>query len=334
VIVKSTLDNLAAGGRAKGKIPAGTMASGAEIAIPFVVVKGAKPGPCLWINGQVHGNEINGIFAALDFYNGLDPAKLSGSVVVTATANPLAFDARQKFAPPDSLDLDQSFPGAPSGFTTEQIAHAYFAEVKAAASVVINMHTMSPPFEAKVYAVYKVHPNGKIKENDLLRMIAPFQPTVACRMSVEPAQGELPGNIAGALDYQLASNSIPAYMIELGAGARAVPEDIRQGIEGFTGVARELKMLDGGGGQMKVRRVTERGHVTFKDGGLFRTTRLPGETVKANEPLGELIDVWGEMVARPSLPRDVVIIGIRRDPVVHSGDRVGFVAYEWSDVTV
>ena len=118
-------------------------------------------------------------------------------MVVTATANPLAFDARQKFAPPDLLDLDQSFPGGPSGFTTEQIAHAYFAEVKAAASVVINMHTMSPPFEAKAYAVYKVHPNGKVKENDLLRMIAPFKPTVACRMSVEPAQGELPGQYRG-----------------------------------------------------------------------------------------------------------------------------------------
>lgn len=334
MIVKTTLDKLTPGSRAKGKISAGTMASGAEIAIPYVVVKGAKAGPCLWINGQVHGNEINGIFAALDFYNGLDPAKLSGSVVVTATANPLAFDARQKFAPPDGLDLDQSFPGGPSGFTSEQIANVYFAEVKAAASVVVNMHTMSPPFEAKVYAVYKQHPNGKVKENDLLRMIAPFKPTVACRMNVEPGQGELPGNIAGALDYQLAAVGIPAFMIELGAGARAAPDDIRQGVEGFTGVAREMKMLEGGGGPLKVRRVTKRGHVTFKNGGLFRTTRQPGEMVKAGDQLGELIDVWGEVVDRPTLPRDIIVVGIRRDPVVHSGDRVGFVAYEWEDVTV
>jgi predicted deacylase len=334
VIVKTTLDGIAPGGRAKGKIPAGIMASGAEIAIPFVVAKGAKPGPCLWINGQVHGNEINGIFAALDFSNGLDPTRLNGSVVVTATANPLAFDARQKFAPPDLLDLDQSFPGGPSGFTTEQIAHAFFSEVKAAASVLINMHTMSPPFEAKPYAVYKVHPNGQVKESELLRMIAPFKPSVACCMSVEPGQGELPGNIAGALDYQLAAIGIPAFMIELGAGGRAVADDIRQGTEGFIGVAQQLKMLDGSGGAQTVRRVTRRGHVTFRNGGLFRTTRQPGDIVKTGEPLGELLNVWGELVDRPSLSRDVLIIGIRRDPVVHSGDRVGFVAYEWADVMV
>ena len=30
--------------------------------------------------------------------------------------------------------------------------------------------------------------------------------------------------------------------------------------------------------------------------------------------------------------RDVIIIGIRVDPVVHTGDRVAYVAYEWTDV--
>ena len=332
--VKKVLDDMSPASRTKGKIVVGTMASGAEIAIPYVALKGANPGPCLWINGQVHGNEINGIFAALDFFNELDSAKLSGSLVVTATANPLALDARQKFAPLDDLDLDQSYPGRPDGFTTEQLAHALFTEVKAAANAVVNMHTMSPPFEAKVYAVYKVHPNGRVKENDLLRLIAPFKPSVACRMSVEPGKGELPGNIAGALDYQMAALGIPAFMIELGAGGRAAPEDIRQGVEGFRGVARELKMIEGSNGTQRVRRVTSRGHVTFKHGGLFRASRKTGETVKAGEVVGELMDVWGEVVDRVRLPNDIVIIGIRRDPVVHSGDRVGFVAYAWEDVTV
>jgi uncharacterized protein len=334
VNVKTVMDAMAPVSRTKGKILAGTMASGADIAIPYVALKGAKPGPCLWINGQVHGNEINGIFAALDFFNELDPAKLSGSVVVTATANPLAFDARRKATPLDDLDMDQCFPGNANGFTTEQLAHALFAEAKLAANAMINMHTMSPPFEAKVYAVYKVHPNGLVKENELLRLIAPFKPSVACRMNVAPGHGELPGNIAGALDYQMDEIGIPAFMIELGAGARATPDDIRQGVEGFLGVARELKMLEGGNGAHKVRRVTKRGHVTFKNGGLFRASRKPGEVVKAGEVIGEVMTVWGEIIDRISLSNDIVVIGIRRDPVVHSGDRVGFVAYAWEEVAI
>jgi hypothetical protein len=44
--------------------------------------------------------------------------------------------------------------------------------------------------------------------------------------------------------------------------------------------------------------------------------------------------VWGEIIDRISLPNDIVVIGIRRDPVVHSGDRVGFVAYAWEEVAI
>jgi predicted deacylase len=335
VNVKETLSSQRPGTRAQGKIPMGTMASGAEIAIPFVAVRGAAAGPCLWINGQVHGNEINGMFAALDFARQLDPAKLRGSVVVSSTANPLALDARRKAAPQDDQDLDQSYPGRAAGFTTERLAHALFTEASANASALINMHTMSHAFEAKPYAVYKVHPNGKVKENDLLRLIAPFQPSVACRMSTDPGKGELPGNIAGGLDYQLLSVGIPAFMIELGAGLRAEPHYIKQGVQGMRSVACQLGMLDGATPDgAKLRRVTRRSHITFNHGGLFRATRAPGEMVKSGEPMGEVMDVWGQIVETVALPYDAVIIGVRRDPVVHTGDRFGFVAQEWEEVPV
>ena len=113
----------------------------------------------------MHGPEINGIFAALDFVNALDPAKLSGSIVVTATANPLALNARTKSTPQDEGDLDQSFPGNANGLPTERLAHTLFAEVRGCADMVINMHTMGHMFDSRPYAVYKVHPNGKVSEH-------------------------------------------------------------------------------------------------------------------------------------------------------------------------
>src|SRR5687767_4227381 len=95
-VVSEALSAAARGMRIEGSIPIGSMASGASLAIPYVAMRGAQPGKTLWINGHVHGNEINGIVAALDFVNGLDPAAMSGNVVVSSTANPLAFDARRK----------------------------------------------------------------------------------------------------------------------------------------------------------------------------------------------------------------------------------------------
>jgi predicted deacylase len=331
--IKAELERMEPGTRGKGRISVGTMASGAEIALPYVLLKGARPGPCLWIVGHVHGTEINGILAALDFVNGLDLGALSGSVVLVSSGNPLALDARRKTAPQDEQDLDQSFPGRADGFTTERLAFALFEEAKDCADTLVNMHTMTAPFEAKVYAVYKVHPNGRVPEEQLLRRISPFRPSVACRMSVQPSQGELPGNIAGGFDYQMAERGVPAFMIELGAGGRATPADIHQGIEGFRGVARALGMVEGANEPRTLRRVARRGHITLSQGGLFRAACAPGEVVKAGTIAAEVMNLWGEVVERVAMPSDVIIIGVRREPVAHTGDRFGFVAYDWDEVT-
>ncbi|MCQ0003902.1 hypothetical protein [Actinomadura madurae] len=52
----------------------------------------------------------------------------------------------------------------------------------------------------------------------------------------------------------------------------------------------------------------------------------------SGRPLGEIRNVYGDVVEAVSLPTPALVIGVRRDPIVHSGDRVGFVATEWDDV--
>ncbi len=333
--IQPALQAAAPGSRIKGTLLVGTMASGAEIAIRYTAVRGRRDGPCLWVNGQVHGVELNGVVAALDFLNGLDPEQLAGSVVVTATANPLALDARRKAAPQDDNDLDQTFPGRPGGFIAERLAAALFAEVRGCADVLINMHTNAPTFDAKPYGVYKRHPGDLVAERVLQGYLAEFHPSVCCLMSTEPGRGELLGNIPGALDYQLLALGIPAFMIELGEGSRAQADHIAQGVAGMRGVARQLGMLADAPATPappRIRKVTRRGHVTIDQGGLFRSSRNPGDLVRAGESLGEVMDLHGEVVQRVALPHDVIVICIRRDPVVHTGDRFVYVAHEWQEV--
>lgn len=335
-VVAGALQSAPHGSRVSGYIHVGRMASGAQIAIPFVALKGKKDGPCLWINGQVHGVEINGMIAALDLIRELEPNALSGSIVVTGTGNPLAFDSRRKTAPQDENDLDQAFPGRPQGFIAERLADALFREVRTCASVLINMHTNSPAFEGRPYSVYKQHPSGGVRESVLLRLMAPFHPAVSCLMSIEPGRGELLGNIPGALDYQLLALGIPAFMIELGGGSRAEAHYIRQGIAGMKGVAAQMGIIEsanGDAGPETLRKVTRRAHLLFNEGGLFRAYRAPGDEVKAGELLGEVMNLHGEIVERMTLPYDAIIIAIRSEPVVHTGDRFIFIAQEWLDVS-
>lgn len=331
-------------GRHKGVIPVGSMASGALVELPYVVVKGAKPGKTLWLNGQVHGDEINGMLAALRFINGLDPASMHGNIVVTPTANPHALDSRRKRNPYDELDLDQCYPGNPNGLISERAAHALFSEIRGNADLLINLHTMNPLFDSKAYAVYKVHPASGISEADILPAIALFSPNVACRMDVG-GKGELPGNIAGALDYQCLAAGIPAFMLELGGGSRYESHNVALAERGFAKLAVKMGILEVNSSQNSknegvesepkyVRRVTKRGWLTFAEGGLFVPDVEAGATLDANTVLGKTMNLHGEFREEIKLAQDGIIIGLRRDPVVHTGERAAFVAWEWDNYSL
>ena len=329
--IREQLDALAPATRADARITVGNTASGAEISIPVVLARGARPGPCLWINGQVHGDELNGVFAALDFVNGLRLDSLAGRIVVTASANPWALDARRKRTPNDDLDLDQSFPGSDSGLTTERTAAALTQAIDGCADALVSLHTMGTPFECSPFAVYKLA--AQVDEKNLLRLIAQFRPDCACWMPVHMRPGELPGHLAGAMDWQMLQAGKPAFMVELGAGGRCTPEHVCQGVVGLTGVAGMLGLLQGTALEAtSVLKVSRYQHVTCSRGGLFRALAAPGATLTAGKAWGEIIDLHGHTVETIAATNAVRLVGVRREPVVHSGDRVGFVAHEWDEV--
>jgi predicted deacylase len=332
----AALAKAAPGSRFQARLPFAETASGQVLTIPVTGIRGAKDGKCLWINGQVHGDEINGLLGAFDFLNAIDPARLRGTVVLSTTANPPALDARAKKSPFDDEDLDQAFPGRPAGFPTERMAATLFPVIAAHADVTVNMHSHGTRYDSVPYGVYKLHPAAKVAEADLLRMTAHFHPMATCRMSVLPGQGELPGNIAGALDYQLLERGRAAFMIELGGGGRAEPDFIAQGMRGYRSLAADLGMLPDVAVDLPtaIRRITARGHVTADRGGFARQVARIGSVVAAGQTLLRMDNAFGEVLPDLTLANDVFIIGLRRDPIVHTGDRLAYVGREWDEVRI
>jgi predicted deacylase len=316
-----------------GQAVIGTFASGMPIMIPVMVARASEPGPTLWLNGAVHGDELNGVLASLDFFHALDGRLQKGTVVVTPICNPVALDARRKRVPQDELDLDQNFPGRAGGSLSQRLAYALFEGIRAQADVVVNFHTMNPYFESEPYAVYKGDASAKVAESDLLGMVACFSPFVACRMITSSA-GELPGDNSGALDYQVLNLGKAAIMVELGGGSRQVPAHIEAGHEGLERLAALMGLLPDNGAPFSrsVRRVTKRTHVFSEHGGFFRQHARAGSLLKAGECLGEIQDYAGRLLQRVTYDQDVLIIGIRCDPVVHTGDRIGFIGLEWEEM--
>ncbi len=331
-IIRRSIESLPPGTRTSGRLLAGSMASGRPIELPWLAVKGKGSGPCLWLNSAVHGDEVNGILAALDFIRTVEPNDVSGTIVVTPVANPLGFDARRKRVPQDELDLDQTYPGRNGGLTSELLAWRLFVELRDVAEVLVSFHTMNPYFDSLPYVVYKVGGHQRVTETELLAAAAAFEPFVACRMPLQ-GESELPGNVTGALDYQVLQTGALAFMVELGGGSRQEHRYIQQGTRGLQTLCRQLGIIPGGKKRPdRIRRVTARRHVTCKHGGLFRQHANAGCIVSAGVPIGTVEDICGRTMEVVSFPDPVALIGIRNDPVVHSGDRVAFVGVEWDDV--
>ncbi|MNL18569.1 Succinylglutamate desuccinylase / Aspartoacylase family protein [compost metagenome] len=184
-----------------------------------------------------------------------------------------------------------------------------------------------------------MHPDSRVTEADVLAAMAPFHPHVACQQDVG-GKGELPGNIAGALDYQCLAAGICAFMLELGSGSRFEADNIDVAETGFHTLAVQMGMLDATPARparpaaTSLRRVRRRGWITADEGGLFLPAARAGDLVPEGASIGDTLKLDASLTPVKPLSRDGVLIGLRSDPVVHTGERLAFVAWEWDTVSV
>lgn len=318
------------GERAYFTVPAGELAHKAVVQLPVIVVAGKKEGPVLWINGTVHGDELNGSYAAWELSGEIAPEQLSGALVVTPICNPIAFECRNKISAIDNMDMDTAFPGDPEGMMTQRIAHMIYREIKANAGAVISFHTMATPYRANPYSVRKIIPGVSDSVNEVSEgMQRAFGVVTNCVVDLRGDTNELPGVTSGALDITCMKDGIPAFMGEMGQGGKVETEYVEAAKKGILNVMRYLKMLDGPvekpGRQVLI---TKRRFLRSDKGGMIRMNVKSGDEVKAGESLLDLHYYGDEMESYPARS-DCYVIGVRENPVVSTGDRVAFVGTEW-----
>ncbi len=321
------------GSKGQGFLKVGELSCHSEIVIPVLIVNGKEDGPVLWINGGVHGDELNVFMAARRIAAALDPGKLKGALVCTPICNPLATQWRQKLNPYDYLDLDQQFPGDANGLISQRVAYHLFREIKDKANYLINFHTAATPYTAPPYTVYKVVPGAKPEVSQEAEKLArSFGVYGNCRVDTSTAKGELPGGLGGALDVNCALNGIPAFMAEVGSGGKFEEENIAASERGIKNVMKFLKMIPGEiEPPPKQITITKRRFLYCNKGGFLIMDVKPGEILSKGERIAHIIDFFSEIEALEAQEK-TYIIQVRVNPVVHTGDRVAFLGLEWEAV--
>lgn len=298
---------------------------GSPCFLPVMIVNGKENGPVLWLNAAIHGNELNGVVAIMEFFRTLRAEDIRGAVICTPISNPLAFFHKQRLSWNDGLNLGESYPGNPTGQMTERIASAHLNVILRYADYFLDMHASGVTHKARPYSVYKLcgYPEVEAKMEEILRAFGAY---LNCGVNTLVKTDE-PVKLAGSLDIELAKAGIPAFMLEIGNAAhleRPMVEFIKKG---FLNVMRHFGMIDGEETSFEQVFVKARGIIRCRKGGLTVPVVEPYQFVRAGEPLTNILDPWGNCIETVTAPEDLYALSIKEDLVVQAGERVVFVAY-------
>src|SRR5262245_44077689 len=111
-----------------------------SVLIPLAVVKNGG-GPTALLTGANHGDEYEGPLALQELAATLDPAAISGRVIIVPFMNYPAFRAGLRTSPIDRGNLNRAFPGRPDGTVTEKIADYFTRALLPQADIVLDIHS-------------------------------------------------------------------------------------------------------------------------------------------------------------------------------------------------
>src|ERR1041385_6971863 len=120
------------------EVPAGTDPG---TSIPVAVIHGAKPGPVLALVSGAHGTEYASIIALEKVIQSLDPAQISGTVVVLPLVNIASFEQKVPHVNPvDGKSMNRFYPGKPDGTQTERVSYAITKQVVERCDYLVDYH--------------------------------------------------------------------------------------------------------------------------------------------------------------------------------------------------
>jgi len=305
--------SVAPGEAKRGVIPIGGDMYARERGIPIIVYRGAEDGPTLWLNGATHGDEPEGPFSIFLALRELDPQRMRGTVVAVPAMNVSAFAAGTRGDPLDSFtyDMNRIYPGKPDGYPTERVAAAHWAAMKDNCDLQIAIHSGGE----HSYLAHMIFASDNPASLELGAAMGPKWSL----LFKSPTGGGNPSSQMGALGKG-------GITVELGGNCRTLTADFH-GTAGdlaaaYLNVMRHYGMIDGAAQYADRWRQGYQIALLAPATGMFvGNADLPFETeIPQGTLLGELYNLYGDVIAEVRAPRDGVVFGLRARPSVLEGE--------------
>lgn len=252
--------------------------------IPICVVANGD-GPTALLTGGNHGDEYEGPAALFELARSLDPAEVSGRIIIVPALNYPAFRAATRTSPIDRGNLNRSFPGRPDGSLTEKIADYVTRHLIPLADIVLDFHSGGKTLDFLPYAAAHELPD-KDQEKRCFAAVAAFAAPYSMRM--------LEIDAVGMLDTTVEEMGKVFVTTELGGAGTASARSIDIARRGSRNLLRHAGILNGAPQPAPTQWLDMPSSDCFtfaEDDGLIAFARNLGEPVRAGQTVARVYPI-------------------------------------------
>jgi uncharacterized protein len=308
----------APGQKANGyiEVPAGVDAA---TNIPVVVINGAKPGPVLALVTGAHGTEYVSIIAVEKLIDELDPAQVSGTIILVPLVNVLSFEQKVPHVNPiDNKSMNRFYPGKMDGTQTDRALFMVTKEVVDRCDYLIDYHGGDLDESLRPYAYWGAV--GKEAQDRTSK-----QMVLAFGLDHIIIWSERPTDPAATryLDNTASVRGKPSIVVEAGHAGTVETDDVALLVNGTLSTMRYLKMIPGE--PHYIENPVWLGKVVdvISDGpGIWYPLVKRGTYVQEGMILGHVTDYFGKVILEARAPAAGVILHVNAVPSLKKGDNI------------
>ena len=298
------------------EVPAGVDAA---TSIPVVVIRGSKPGSVLALVSGLHGTEYASIIALEKLIQSLDPAQISGTVIVLPLVNLASFEQKIPHVNPvDGKSMNRFYPGKPDGTQTERASWLITKQVVERCDYLIDYHGGDLDENLRPYAYWPK--SGNDRQDAVTRdMVLSFGLDTIIVWSDRPRDP----NASRYLDNTAGTRGKPAIAVEAGHAGTVEAEDVQALVNGTLGVLRYFKMIPGQPTMIEHPVWIGKIDTVSSDGsGIFYPSVARGTYVEQGMKIGYVTDYFGKTIYEAQAPAPGVVLYICAVPSMKKGDTV------------
>ncbi len=293
------------------QIPVAKLPTQTLMSLPVTVINGIESGARLWINGAIHGDEINGVEIIRQVVNSINPYQLKGTLIAVPIVNIFGFIEQSRYLP-DRRDLNRCFPGSETGSLASRLANLFMREIVAKCTHGIDLHT------GAIHRINLPQIRANLQDEETYRCAKAFDCPIMLHANTRD----------GSLRQAVSSKGIPILLYEGGEALRFNPEAIALGVRGILRVMNALEMCNLPTSELEYQcsQATQSKWIRASRSGLFLLRTKLGDIVEKKQLIGTITDALGNKTVPVKASCAGIVISHVQNPLVNQGDAIIHIA--------